>query len=177
MYCSGCGFALAQGQPVCPQCGRPVAPAAPPVPGMNFLVATYASKIKTLGIFWFVYAGLYLIFGFVGLTILQGVFGHARSWDTGQWNPGSWFFPAVVALAKVKVVLGSVLAAVVGWGLVQRAQWGRFVALVAAFLNLLNFPFGIFPFGTAIAIFTMVLLLGYRNTTLYAELKKVPVAY
>jgi hypothetical protein len=57
------------------------------------------------------------------------------------------------------------LALAAGWGLLERSQWGRIVAIVAAFLCLLRFPF-----GTALGIWTLVVLLGYRNTTLYEQL-------
>ena len=43
--------------------------------------------------------------------------------------------------------------------------WGRVVAIVAAFLCILKIPF-----GTALAIWTLVTLLGYRNTSLYDQL-------
>jgi hypothetical protein len=39
------------------------------------------------------------------------------------------------------------------------------VAIVAAFLILLHFPI-----GTALAIWTLVVLMGYRNATLYDQL-------
>jgi hypothetical protein len=41
------------------------------------------------------------------------------------------------------------------------------VAIVAAFLSVLKFPF-----GTAMGIWTLVMLLGYRNTTLYGQLER-----
>jgi hypothetical protein len=47
----------------------------------------------------------------------------------------------------------------------ERTQWGRIVASVAAFLIILKIPF-----GTALGIWTLVVLLGYRNTTLYDQL-------
>ena len=171
MYCSGCGLALAPGQPVCTQCGRPAVPPAPPIPGMNFLVESYAGKIKTLGVFWFVYAVLTLIFGFIGLAFLHAFVGnHFGNWDNSPWEHGPfgpWFWPAMVHFARVKLLIQVGLAVAAGWGLMERTQWGRFVALVAAFLNILHFPF-----GTAIAIFTLVLLLGYRNNALYAQLQR-----
>ena len=175
MYCSGCGHALAPGQPVCPQCGRPAAVSAPPVPGMAYLVATYASKIKTLGIFWIVYAGLNLLFGFMGMAFLRAFSNH-WGWSHGPWGDGfpfgPWFGPAMIHFAFVVVLVRTALALAAGWGLMERAQWGRFVALVAAFLNILKFPF-----GTAIAVFTLVLLLGYRNNTLYSQLPGTPVGF
>jgi hypothetical protein len=62
-------------------------------------------------------------------------------------------------------VLRSGLALAAGWGLMERAQWGRIVAIIAAFLCLLKVPI-----GTALGIWTLVTLLGYRNTTLYDQL-------
>lgn len=175
MYCSGCGLALAPGQPSCPQCGRPVAVPAPPVPGMEYLVATYASKIKTLGIFWITYAGLNLLFGLVGIAFLRAWTNH-WGWNHGPWGEGApfgpWFGPVLVHFAFAAIWVRSGLALAAGWGLMERANWGRFVALVAAFLNILKFPF-----GTALAIFTLVLLLGYRNNTLYAQLQRAPVVF
>jgi len=176
MYCSGCGLALAPGQPVCPQCGRPVAPPAPPVPGMNYLVETYASKIKTLGIFWIAYGVLNLIVGLVGMTFLRGFMSH-WGWNHGPWGGGfpfgPWFGPAMLHFEIAAIWVRTVLAVAAGWGLMERAQWGRFVAMVAAFLNILKFP----PFGTALGIVTLVLLLGYRNTTLYTQLQRTPIVF
>jgi uncharacterized membrane protein (DUF2068 family) len=63
------------------------------------------------------------------------------------------------------LVLRSVLAAVAGWGLMERTEWGRIVAIVAAVLCLFKFPL-----GTVIGIGTLVMLLGARNWTLYERL-------
>jgi hypothetical protein len=171
MFCSGCGQALAPGQGFCPQCGHPVAPMAPPVPGMMYQVQAYASKIKTLAVFWFVYAGLNLIIG-----LLLHAFLSSHHWaNLDRWN-GVWGGPfgpsfglALVRFAWVLTLLraGSALAA--GWGLMERAQWARFAALVAAFLNIIH-PI----FGTILGIFTLVLLLGYRNNALYNQLSGTP---
>lgn len=177
MYCSGCGLALVAGQPVCPQCGRPVAAQVPSVPGMNFLVDTYAGKVRTLAVFWFVYAGLNLLLGFVGMAFMRAFFAHSGFWQHGPWANGdfpfgNWFFPAIWQLAWIFLILRVALAVAAGWGLIEQAPWGRFVALVAAFLSIFKFPF-----GTALAIFTLVLLLGYRNNMLYNELQHRPSPY
>jgi hypothetical protein len=170
MYCSGCGLALAPGQPVCPQCGRTAAVPLPPVPGMTFLVDSYASKVKTLGVFWLVYAGFSLILGMAGLAFFNAfVNHHFGGWDNGPWNHGPFgpqiFGPALVHFAGVLVVGRSALALVAGWGLLERRPWGRILAIVVAFLSLLKIPF-----GTALGIWTLATLMGYRNTTLYEQL-------
>jgi hypothetical protein len=165
MFCSGCGHVLDAGQPVCVQCGRPMAPAAPPVPGFEFQIANYAGKVRTLGILWLVYAGLSMVLGFAGLqfakNFMSGGFG---PWMHGP-NPPDWFFPAVMHIAWLFLVLRGVLCAVAGWGLLERAEWGRIMAIVVAVLSLIKFPI-----GTALGIATLVILLGYRNTALYEHL-------
>lgn len=164
MFCSGCGEALAPGQAFCPKCGRPLAPSVPPVPGLEFQVESYAGKVKTLGIFWFVYAGLSLVVGLAGLTFAKAFL----SGGMGPWmrdSPPMWLGPAFIHLIWVMLVLRAGLALVAGWGLMEHTQWGRLVAIVAAILCLIKFPF-----GTALGIWTLVMLLGYRNSTLYDQL-------
>ncbi len=163
MFCSGCGRSLAQGQVVCPQCNRPVAPQAPPVPGFEVLLAAYASKIRVLGILWMVYAGISLFFGFVGLAFAHAFLSGAP-WAHGPM-PNAWFFPGLLRFAWLFVVGRAALAAVAGWGLLEKAQWGRIVAIVAAILCLIRFPL-----GTALGIATLIILMGTRNWALYEDL-------
>ncbi|HEX8712611.1 MAG TPA: zinc ribbon domain-containing protein [Terracidiphilus sp.] len=172
MYCSGCGQAVAQGQTFCPSCGRPVAPIAPvappPVPGFAVQLDSYATKVRALGILWFVYAGLSLLAGFAGLAFLRAVFfGGIGPWMHGMHGgpPPPWMFPALVPFLGLLLALRAALAVAAGWGLLQHAQWGRIVAIIAAIISLIKFPF-----GTALGIFTLVVLLGYQNSRLYEHL-------
>ena len=162
MFCSGCGHAIAPGQPVCPQCGRPTTVQIPMVPNLEFQVANYANRVRALSTVWFIYGGLGLVLGFIGLqfanSFMNGGFG---PWMHGPWSHG----PAIIHFAWVMLILRSGLAFAAGWGLMHREPWGRVVALVAAFLCVFKIPF-----GTALGIWTMVTLLGYRNSTLYDRL-------
>ena len=171
MFCSGCGQALAQGQPVCPHCGRPAAAAPPPlVPNLAFEVANYANRVRALSTVWFIYGGLSLLLGIVGLAFANSFLNGGGFWMHGPWARGNFplgpgFGPAIIHFAWIMVIVRSGLAFAAGWGLMERAPWGRVVAIVAAFLSILKIPF-----GTALAIWTLVSLLGYRNTTLYDQL-------
>lgn len=170
MYCSGCGQVLSLGQGFCPQCGRPATP--PPLstaPGKGFQLQSYAGKIQALSIVWFIYAALSLLLGVAGLTFAHAFFSHFGMWGHGPWADGSmppgWFAPAIFHLIWIALLARSALALAAGWGLMERAPWGRIVAIVAAFLSLLKFPI-----GTALGIWTLVVLLGDRNSTLYEQL-------
>jgi len=88
-----------------------------------------------------------------------------RPFVQGQLPP-EWLGPAIIHFAWIFLVLRTALIIVAAWGLLERTQWGRIVAIVAAILSLLKFPF-----GTALGIWTLVMLLGYRNSTLYQTLQ------
>lgn len=170
MFCSGCGQPVAAGQQVCPQCGRPTAmPPQPPVPNLAFELANYANRIRALSTVWFIYGGLSLVLGIVGLTVANSFLNGGGFWMHGPLAHGNFpFGPAfggIIHFVWIMVILRSGLAFVAGWGLMEHAPWGRVVAIVAAFLCILKIPL-----GTALAIWTLVMLLGYRNTSLYDQL-------
>jgi hypothetical protein len=175
MYCSGCGQELSPAQGFCSKCGRPAAPPVPPIPGLEFELQNYAGKVKALAVVWFVYAGLSLLWGVAALSFANAFLsGHFGPWMHGPWGhgpwpggspPPEWFGPAILHFVWVFLVARTCLAAAAGWGLLKHAQWGRITTIAMAFLSLLKFPF-----GTALGIWTLIMLLGYRNATLYEQL-------
>ena len=168
MFCSGCGHSLETGQPVCLQCGRPVAPPAPPIPGFEFQLASYSGKVKTLGVLWLVYAGLSMILGIAAMSFAKAFFeGGFGPWFHGHMGqmPPDWVIPAAFHFAWIMLAMRAVLCVVAGWGLLEHTQWGKVMAIVVSILSLIKFPF-----GTALGIATLVILLGYRNSALYDNL-------
>ena len=165
MFCSGCGQPLTPGQAFCPNCGRPAAPPVTPIPGIQYQLESYAGKIRLLSIFWFVYAGLSILIAFFGLAFahaaLSGAFG---PWMHGPMPPNI-FGPAVLHFIWIILVFRVALTVAAAWGLLQHQQWGRILAIVVAVLSLLQFPI-----GTALSIWTLMVLLGYRNASLYEQL-------
>lgn len=165
MFCSGCGHALEPGGAFCLQCGRPAAPAVPPPPGLDYQLASYAGKVRVLGILWIVYAGISLLLGFAGLAFAKAfLFGGFGPWMHGPMSP-NWFESAWFHLVWVLLSVRVILCVVAGWGLLERTQWGRVVAIVAAIVCLIRIPL-----GTALGIATLIILLGYRNSALYEQL-------
>jgi hypothetical protein len=142
------------------------------VPGFQFQVESYAGKIRALSIVWFIYAGFSVLTGFVGLAFAHAFFSrHFGGWNNGPWpnGPGpEWFAPALFHLVWVSILVRTALAVVAAWGLLERARWGRIFAIVVAILSLIKFPF-----GTAIGIWTLVVLLGFRNSMLYQQIEQV----
>lgn len=172
MFCSACGGSLVPGQAFCPQCGRSagaatVPPGVPPaaMPGFQFELNNFAGKIRALSVVWFIYGGLSLVLGFLGMAFANAFFhGRFGPWMNGPFPPGI-IAPALLRFVWLVVLARTGLALVAAWGLMERAPWGRIVAIIAAILNLIKFPF-----GTALGIWTLVMLAGYRNATLYDQL-------
>jgi hypothetical protein len=142
----------------------------PPVPGLHFQLESYAGKVRTLSILWFIYAGLSVFLSIVGMAFAHAFMNNRFGpWSHGPWVNGpfrpEWFGPAFLHFMWMFVVLRAALLFAAGWGLMERAPWGRMVAIVAAILCLFR-P----PIGTALGIWTLVMLMGYRNQTLYEQL-------
>ena len=164
MYCGNCGMQLVPGQPLCPQCGRPVPLPAPPIPGMEFAVESYRGKIRALSIVWFVYAAVTLALGVAGISFARAFFFNSQFGPFVNHPVPPMIMP-LFHLMWIAIVLRAVFAAAVGWVLMEHTGWGRTVAIILAFLALLHFPL-----GTALGIWTLVVLLGYRNSALYEQL-------
>jgi len=169
MYCSVCGHALVPGQPVCQQCGRAVVMApVPQVPGFQFELTSYASRLRALSVVWYIYGGLAVVSGLMGMAFADAFFqGRFQHWMRGPFPP-IWLSPTIVHFIWVIVLVRAGLALAAGYGLMHRAPWGRVVAIIAAFCSIYKFPF-----GTALAIWTLITLMGYRNTTLYDHVAEV----
>jgi uncharacterized BrkB/YihY/UPF0761 family membrane protein len=176
MYCSGCGQALQDGATVCANCGRTVAAPVTPVsvaetiPGFEWQLSNYTSKVRVLGIFWIIYAVVALVVGVGGLTFANALLGNHLNWfphnDLSDNPLAEEWVRVAMHIAWVAITLRVALAFCAAWGLLTRASWGRVVAIIAAFFSILKFPF-----GTAMGIWTLVTMMGYRNSVLYEHLQ------
>jgi hypothetical protein len=168
MFCSGCGQVLMAGQANCPRCGRASGFEAP-MPGSWLPLAQIERQVNALAVGWFVYSGLAAVFGLIGMAFVHASTG-GHMGDLGSFccrivHPMAglpWIKFAWLALS-LRVGLG--LAA--GIGLMQKTTWGRWVAIVAGFLAILHFPF-----GTAMGIWTLVVLLKAPNAAGYEAMAR-----
>jgi len=138
---------------------------------MLWPMAQIERRVNGLAVAWLVYAGLA---GLIGLAFahafLQGHGGGFSHWYGPGYGPGYgrrfWHGPEwpmfALRFARITLAVKVGLALAAGIGLMQKAHWGRIVALVAGCLALLSFPF-----GTAIGIWTLVVLLNASNTAAY----------
>lgn len=161
MYCSKCGAAVSETQEFCAKCGQPVAA----------MVAEAAEQfrfeqaIRRLAFYWYVFAGLSLVLGVMGLFAVQtGLTMNAGPWE--PWpHPYIWNWTLAGSVAWTLLSLRVAAAAAAGWGLTRHTDWSRPVTLFAAGIAFLQFPIGL-----VLAIYTFSVLLGKHHASLYARI-------
>ncbi len=146
MYCNHCGAPLGQDQVGCPSCGRSVAD----VRSSIAIRTRVASNLHLMAIFWFVMAGFWML-----PTAVLFALSAAASAAPGNMPPPARVFAPILFLflGLVCLVIGAARA-ITAYGLLKVRSWGRVLALIMAFLLLLDLPF-----GTALAVYTLWVLL------------------
>lgn len=144
MFCNYCGSVLPAGAAFCPSCQAKavfVPERKPKVQGQLTLLTALWFAMGALRLL-----GALAIFG-VGSFMLPMI-----AQQEGKPIP----FPVPTLLTGIGILVATiaVLSLAVGWGLYQRTPWARMLALVMAFFSLLSIPF-----GTALGIYTLVVLL------------------
>ena len=148
MYCNHCGVQVAGEARFCPNCSAELKGVAVGVAAAPHKVARHLTVLSAL---WFAMGALRLVgmvaLFMIGTVMLPMIIAHAR-------EPIPFPMHMMFAWIGVLMGVGALLSFVAGWGLYKRERWGRTFAVVMAFLNLLSFPF-----GTALGIYTLVVLL------------------
>jgi len=170
MHCAHCGAQLMPGQRFCNKCGQPVVGAAPPPPAPVPLPPQYspsqttvpgpstgfappsrvARHLSALGVLWIIFSVLRLI---PGLAMM--VMGHMRFPFMLMPIPGPLrLFLAPFVSGIGLLISGFAIAGLIaGWGLMSRSPWARMLAIVLGCISLIHFPF-----GTALGIYTLWVL-------------------
>ena len=158
MYCDRCGTQVPDNAHFCSTCGKALggfgaASAAPSGLGR------VTRHIRIVGILWLVLSGLRLVPGLA----MMALFGSHR------FIPGVPFFVHnIVSGIGFLFVAGAVLGLAAGWGLIQREPWARMLAIVMGVLNLVDMPF-----GTALGIYTLWVLLPAESEREYREAVRI----
>ena len=157
MYCNHCGVQLPGDAGFCPNCQAQMRT-------VEVRRARVASQLTLLTSLWFALGALRLLAALgvfvVGTVMLPMIIAHAR-------EPIPFPVHMMVAWFGVFVGITALLTFVAAWGLYKREPWGRTMALVMAFLNLLSVPF-----GTALGIYTLVVLLPRESDAEWKELSR-----
>ncbi len=145
MYCNHCGTAIPADQLVCASCGHSQLDARASLVARSRV----GEHLHLLAIFWFVVGAFMLVPA--GVLWVLATLAHVTTGGNPMTHVmGPIFFGALSTIFLV-VALANLIT---GWGLMRVRPWGRMLALVMGFIALLH-P----PFGTALGIYTLYVLL------------------
>jgi hypothetical protein len=133
------------GQSFCSACGKQI---VGPVVAMQQRRGRVHEHIHLLGILWLAISALNAIGGVVVYIIANTLFFRGN----GTGAPG--FLHPLLSVVGILILAKAALGFIAGWGLLQREPWARVLTLVLAFISLFNIPF-----GTAIGVYTLWVLL------------------
>jgi hypothetical protein len=156
MFCDKCGAALQMDQRFCSRCGKEFSAATVigyPRPGR------VQEHIRLLGILWLALSAFNAVGAAVLYILANTLFLHLH--DTS--GPPLWLHPFLGFIAML-VLVKAAAGFIVGWGLLQREPWARILTIILAFLALFNVPF-----GTALGIYTLWVLLPAESDVEYEE--------
>jgi hypothetical protein len=159
MFCDRCGTEVQAEQRFCGRCGKEFSGASAVGYPRRGRVSEH---VRLLAIFWLALSALTLVGGAVLYVLANTLFLHLPSRAGGDVGT-AWLHPFLTFIAVV-VAMKAVAGFFVGWGLLQRDPWARVLALILGFLALFNVPF-----GTAVGIYTLWVLLPAESEAEYRE--------
>jgi len=118
--------------------------------------------IRLLAILWIAISAFRLLPG----VFLGAFFRHSMPWFRYNDFPG-FFFPMMHVLSLVLLATG-ILGIIAGWGLLERRPWARMMAIVIGCIFLIDMPF-----GTALGIYTLWVLLPAASEEEYRQISRV----
>ena len=167
MFCDGCGAAMQPGQAYCSKCGKQI---VGPVSLVQPRPGRVQEHVRLLGLFWLALSAFNTIASIILYVLANTLFAHMRELGAPE-GPTSFLRPLLSVVAMV-VLVKAALGFIAGWGLLQHEPWARVITLVLAFISL----FTNIPFGTALGIYTMWVLLPARSEEEYETLVRARAA-
>jgi len=161
MFCDGCGTVVQPGQTYCSKCGKQIIGQisfAQPLPGR------VKEHVRLLGLFWLAFSAFNTISSVVLYVLANTLFASYR--HLGAPEAGTAFLRPLLSVVAILLFAKAALGFIAGWGLLQHEPWARIITLVLAFVSL----FTNIPFGTALGIYTMWVLLPSQSEDEYDRL-------
>lgn len=158
MFCNSCGANITPGHRYCPMCSKPVEGIVP-APAERRV----ANHLTLLGSLWIAYSVLALFGGVIIFVLNQTLFAALSA--RGEFGPPGGFLRPMFAVIGILLLMKGTLSIIAGIGLLTRQSWARIIALVMGCISLLNIPF-----GTALGIYTIWVLLGENADAEYRAL-------
>lgn len=151
MFCNHCKTKADDGQKFCSSCGKSL------IPGVS-TENRVIHHLKPLGVFWIVFSSFRLI-GAVA-TLVVGVL--VIPFLTSEFPIAESILRTVISLVGGGLLLTAMAGLAAGFGLLGRRPWARLLAVIMAFLFMLEIPY-----GTLLGIYTLWVLLSAEREEEY----------
>lgn len=161
MFCDGCGATVQAGQAYCSKCGKQI---VGPVAVTQAIPGRVQSHTHLLGILWLALAAINSVAGLVLLVLGGTFFPHLHEFG-GAGNVPTGFLSSLFTTLGFVVLAKSAFGFFAGWGLLHHEPWARVVTLILGFISLFHIPF-----GTALGIYTLWVLLPSESQREYDQL-------
>jgi hypothetical protein len=128
-------------------------------------------NLRMLGVLWCIFGAYRILTGLIGIFVLR--IATLRSFSGEPWIWGGRFhgpfgtpwMAALLPLIAVVSIAAALMAFLVAFGLMTRQPWGRVLGIIVAILSLWKFPF-----GTALGIYTLWVLVPAESGMEYAAI-------
>ena len=153
MFCDGCGAQINGSATFCSRCGKSLG-ATPLMPRQGRI----AGHVRLLGILWLAISALRLIPGLILMAL-----GSARLFppDVPQ------FVHAILPAIGMAFLFLAGIGIAAGWGLLAHQPWARMLAIIFGAFSLIDIPF-----GTAIGVYTLWVLLPAESEQEYKTMSR-----
>ena len=110
------------------------------------------THVKVVGWLWIANGALSILMAIIGLTVINwpGMIPEAQVSLLASFGAVCFFLPGIIAYV------------IAGYGLLNYKSWARILAIILAILNLI-----LFPIGTAIGIYTLVIMFNNEAEALF----------
>lgn len=153
MFCNNCGNELQPNQAICPRCSVPVA-------GRYVQRSRIETHLTVLGILWIAYGVMHAAGACALFFVRNFIFG-------GVWTPpdAPFFVGGILHAVAIILLVTGIIGLAAGIGLMRAELWARPLIIALAILSLLNAPF-----GTALGIYSLWVLVPGESATEYERL-------
>ncbi|MGA8440855.1 MAG: hypothetical protein WB762_24805 [Candidatus Sulfotelmatobacter sp.] len=131
---------------------------------MQLRTGRVQGHVHLLGIFWLAISAFNTIGGVILLVLANTLFAHLHEMGVPPETPTA-FLRSLLSVIGLLILAKAACGFIAGWGLLQREPWARVVALVLGFISLFNIPF-----GAAVAVYTLWVLLPAQSQQEYEAL-------
>ena len=167
MYCDACGTAVQRDQAFCSKCGKQI---IGPVSWAQPRAGRVQEHVRLVALFWLAFSAFNTVGSVVLYVIANTVFANPQG--LGAPEASTAFLRPLLSVIAILLLGKAAIGFLAGWGLLQREKWARVIVLVLAFVSL----FTNIPFGTALGVYTMWVLLPSESEREYDTLAEARAA-